>query len=639
MEDKAVILIVDDEVSVQRALKRELRHESAVVLVAGSAQEALQLLEESSVDVVISDLRMPGMNGIALLSEISERWPDVARVLLTGNADFPDVVRAINEGNISYFLEKPWSREQLLLIVRQFLAQTTLRNAQLRLSDQLAEKNEALANEIEVKNRLMAIMSHEIRTPLNGIHGVLQLLSDGVRDKSEASELIEAGLSSSSDLRKIVDDVLDYFRLGTEHAAVEDESFDPRRVISEVVSLMKPAASEKSLKLELEKPDALPVAGTGDPLRIRQVVTNLVSNAVRYTSTGSITIDCAGSSKDLLVVSVSDTGPGIPEEKLPLVFEEFRLLDDSHAREQGGTGLGLAICRRLVERMNGSLDVTSILGEGSCFRLTVPLGEAQEHTGSKDGNRVQASGRRVAIVDDHKVNLQLLTIMLERMGCEVLAYDGARPVLRDFRDEGFNKPDLLLTDITMPGMDGVELTRTLRSEALVETDFPIIALTAHNMAHEVEGFLSSGMSGHIAKPVQLDELREVIAGISSPSEVVPENVALESLVEEVGSDVMPVLIGSFLGDARARCDAIGIAGEGRDFESLARECHTLGSSAAQFGAYNLSVICREVERALKAEDNAFAIAMADKIDGAVVEGVTQVEAWLESASRHHATES
>ena len=377
------------------------------------------------------------------------------------------------------------------------------------------------------KSEFVATMSHELGTPLNGVIGMLQLLADTALDDAQRELLAEARRSADG-LHAISQDVLDFSRLEAGQLVLDARPLDLAALARESLDVAAPHARDKGLALRLELPDQPIPPVLADGARLRQVLQNLVGNAVKFTEQGSVTLAIeiapSGDSELNLRFAVRDTGPGIAADLQERLFEEFWQVDGSNARRHGGTGLGLAICRRLVDAMEGRIGVQSLPGEGSTFWFNVPFARAaaSPESGVTPLPRPVAAaspdfaGARVLVVEDTPVNQKITVRMLERLGCVVeLAVDGHHAVAR-FQAGRF---DLVLMDCQMPGMDGFEATRVIRGSEAGRTHVPIVALTANAQASDRERCLAAGMDDFVAKPLRAADLEQALARwLSAPGE-------------------------------------------------------------------------------------------------------------------------
>jgi signal transduction histidine kinase/ActR/RegA family two-component response regulator len=377
----------------------------------------------------------------------------------------------------------------------------------------LAETGEALeraraaaeaAN--EAKSVFLATMSHEIRTPLNGVLGMAQAMA---REPLPASqrERLDVIRQGGEILLALLNDILDLARIETGRLELEDGVVDVAALARSARATFAAQAAEKGVALDLEVATEAEGWWRGDPVRIRQILFNLVSNAVKFTAEGSVAIRLARG-PCALVATVSDTGPGIPPERLPPLFDRFVQVDASTTRRFGGSGLGLAICRELAELMGGGIAVESAPGRGSSFTLTLPLepGVQPAPAPPSDEGAPEAPGQlRVLAAEDNPMNQLVLKTLLEQVGVQVtFAGDGAQAV-EAWADGTW---DLILMDVQMPVMDGPAAARIIREmeQATDRARTPIVALTANAMAHQHAEYLAAGMDRVVAKPLQLAEL-------------------------------------------------------------------------------------------------------------------------------------
>jgi len=385
--------------------------------------------------------------------------------------------------------------------------------AQKDMERELTQAREEALAATEAKSRFLASVSHEIRTPLNGVLGNLQLLQEGHLDSSQ-EESVRAALGSGRLLMRLIDDILDLSKIESGTLDLTSEPVDLHDLLSQVTGLFVALADAKGLTLECTAPKARIV---GDPTRITQIMLNLAGNAVKYTAQGfvrvSLTLEqpLAGPPHSALVITVEDSGPGIPVSKRQSVFEPFTQLDAPVRTTFGGVGLGLNIVSRLVRAMDGELELHDRSGGGTTVTVRLPV-SVQPFTPSATGEAHPSYGRplRVLVVEDERVNQRMLVRALERRGhTAALAGDGLE-ALESLRAGTF---DLVLMDIQMPRMDGLEATRAIRRGVAGEAAraVPIVSLTAHAMTGDKERCLEAGVDIHLTKPVELSELDRVLA--------------------------------------------------------------------------------------------------------------------------------
>ncbi|MDG2528746.1 PAS domain S-box protein [Caulobacter endophyticus] len=355
-----------------------------------------------------------------------------------------------------------------------------------------AERAAQAAN--EAKAQFLANMSHEIRTPMNGVLGVIHLLKrQGL--SAEADHLLGEALACGRMLSTLLDDIIDFSRIEAGRLDVTPEPIDPADLVHSVARLLRAQAEHKGLALVVDAPDMGVVLA--DPTRLRQALFNLVGNAVKFTLSGSVSLRLRRGDVDRLVFEVSDTGVGIAAEAQARLFQRFQQADASTTRRFGGSGLGLAITRRLAQMMGGEVEFSSVEGEGSTFSLSINAPPVQTAPRDEAAGDKMLEGLKVLVVEDNPTNRMVARRILEMLGADVeTAEDGLSGVEAAMR--GF---DLILMDVQMPGVDGLEAARRIRALPGPIGATPIVALTANVLAHQRATYLAAGMNGVAAKPI------------------------------------------------------------------------------------------------------------------------------------------
>lgn len=427
-------------------------------------------------------------------------------------ASAADISQGLPEGTLS---SGPESIFQLL--ERSYIVRTTqLVNAanaslgvllqftditdQRRVEDALRHAKVMAEEANAAKSQFVAHVSHELRTPLNGVIGLAQLLNETNLDPVQHDYL--TGIRQCSEtLLGLVNDVLDLSRIEADAMPVAREPIQIDDLLNEVVGVHRHAAQSKGLRLS-GVVRGMPEYIEGDPLRLRQVLNNLIGNAVKFTENGSIevTVDCV-ESLDEFLIRVADTGIGIPKEMQQAVFEPFRQADDSTTRRFGGTGLGLPITRGLVKRMGGSISLTSREGVGTTMTVQLPLVPIHPPEPAKTEEPL-APGLRVLVAEDNEVNALVITSLLEGMGCRVHLQENGQAALDAYERGVF---DVVLLDIQMPLLDGFQVCRAIR-QRYPERATPIYALTANVLDEERQNAKAAGMNGFLTKPIRMNEL-------------------------------------------------------------------------------------------------------------------------------------
>lgn len=387
----------------------------------------------------------------------------------------------------------------MLNVVGAWITTEDARRAQEEALAQAEEGRRLAEAATESKSAFVAMISHELRTPISAIAAGAAELRREAPDRNaraNAQLIVDAGTM----MRALLDDLLDLAKLDAGRMEVEAIAFDPRRAVLDAVRLWKPQAKAKGLRLSLSGTRALPDWVVGDPTRLRQVLNNLFSNAIKFTRAGSVRLS-VGVAGDSVTLALADTGPGMTAEQLTRLFTPYDQLDAGVARKHGGSGLGLVISRELARLMGGELAASSAPGEGAVFTLTLTLPPAEPE--AADPVDFLGAPPRVLVVDDHAINRQAITLVLAQVGVTPATAASAEEGLERLAAEPF---DVVLMDVYMPDMDGREATRRLRAGSGPNRETPVIAITASATARDWEACIAAGMTGHVAKPIEPAQL-------------------------------------------------------------------------------------------------------------------------------------
>ncbi|MBP5099705.1 ATP-binding protein [Pseudomonas protegens] len=487
---------------------------------------------------------------------------------------------------------------------------------QRRTASLMHAKDEAEAANL-AKSRFLATMSHELRTPLNGILGMAELLRSaplGSQDRQRLQALHQAG----EGLLSILNEVLSFARLEEGESRPEVRDFSLRQLLEEVTTLLQPRAEANRTRLELHIDEQLAPRQQGAEQYLRQVLSNLLANAIRFTEDGWVRVEVqvlhSAAEGQRLRCCVRDNGIGIAASMREKIFERFVQASDEVTRRYGGTGLGLAICKHLLQQLDGRIGVDSELGQGSCFWFELVLGVGQEPLPSPQ-LQVPAQGLKILVVEDVALNREVASGLLQRDGHQVwLAQDG-ETALALCRQQAF---DLLLLDVHLPGISGVELCRDIRRRPGPNRQVRIFALTASVQPSVVRSYLQAGMQGILGKPLQLASLRQALAGqLQPPPLQAPQGLLDQGLLdthrsllgEQKLQDLLQILADAL--DQQQPLLADALAAE--DCTEVLHLAHRLAGSADSLGFCALARVLRELEEAAQQADRPALASLAARL--------------------------
>lgn len=515
------LLVVDDD-QIDRQRYARLLHRKAPhgyrLESASDGATGLALLQDATFDCVLLDYGLPDMTGLEFLIDAAAGSVlPFAVVLITGRGNEAIAVEAMKRGAQDYLVKEQVNENSLWRAVTQAILQKQLR---LRLDQSLRDLEQEVAireaTEIELraakvqadeanlaKTRFVAMVTHELRTPLNGVLGYAQLLRMEQGLSATQERRVDAMIEAGQHLRAMIEQVLDFASIETGHATFDPQSIAVAELCQRCLDVIAPVAAERMLTLRLTRAADTPTRIVLDPARLQQVLLNLLGNAVKFTASGEVELRLsAGSKPHGLRLEVVDTGHGIAEDKRGLLFQDFERLGAAASVE--GTGLGLALVSRIAARMGGAVGYAPNPAGGSIFWVDLPSAEPPTTgTALPVAAPAQSAGRTILLVDDLAMNRDVIGAFLRAGGYHVLLANGGEEAVSMVRD---GRVELVLMDVRMPGVDGLEATRRIRALSGAPASLPILALTAYSCRDQVARCLDAGMDGHVTKPVDHVEL-------------------------------------------------------------------------------------------------------------------------------------
>ena len=586
-----------------------------------------EVIGRNLAEAILGDNATPDLLELAVKSDT--RTEIVAR--RKSGEEFPAEISVTSSGE--------GEPQMTIVYLRDISQRKRHEEAMVRAKDQAVFSDRA-------KSKFLAFMSHEMRTPLNGILGVLDLLKTTQLDDRQERYVNVATFSSEALLHQ-VNDALDVTHIDTGSLALAPRPFRPADVIESVADSLEPLAREKGLLMSVDIPEDMRGEFIGDSARVGQILTNLIGNAVKFTSEGEISVSVTGStrqSETQFVIKVTDTGQGIPNSQLDSVFEDHVVLSDAEGRLNRGDGLGLPIARKIARAMGGEITVSSTEGKGSTFALNVPLTPVPQHQGegTSDVDALPANvldarlkgKKRILIVEDHPINRSVLSDMLQGLGHEVTEAESGEKGQELAGDRAF---DLIIMDISMPGMDGIQTTVEIRRSHGPNQQTPIFGLSAYADEENRNRAESVGMSGFFTKPIRLNILRHMLQDEEHNA------VGAEAQAVELDGDLVAELLDA-LGAEETLCKAKALFGEAQTVlgsldetepELVRERLHRLSGAASTFG---LRALVQRIDEAIEASHlgrDVSRTAMAEALERAQdrllesIQSYSEIEAWAE----------
>ncbi len=520
-EKKDKILVVDDMAINRELIKNVLEMEGSFSLVLVSdGKSAIRKAKTNYFDLILLDIMMPEMDGFEVC-RVLKSYPttkDIPIIFLTALNSPADIKKAFQYGAVDY-ISKPFSIEELTARVRLHISLKRTREELIKA------KREAEAA-AEAKAVFLANMSHELRTPMNGIIGMVDILKRTKLTDAQ-HEYLNIIESSGENLLTIINDILDLSKIEAGHMELESIPFSLYNEVRRVMNIMQIIADKKKLPIELHINEEVPPYVKGDPVRLKQIVINLVNNAIKFTEKGGITISVEKKSLEngrvQLLFKVIDMGIGISPEGQKKLFQSFSQVDKSTTSKYGGTGLGLMISKNLTQMMGGEIGVESVEGVGSTFWFTVSMEisdeesynkqHQEEDTSQEDKIRMQLK-LKILLAEDNKINQKVAMLNLNNMGYQVDIANNGKEAVEKFKNGDY---DIIFMDVQMPEMDGVEACKKIReieNNSDSTKKIPIIAMTANTSDDERKKYWEAGMDDYISKPFKRKELVEILKKIT-----------------------------------------------------------------------------------------------------------------------------
>jgi signal transduction histidine kinase len=503
------ILIVDDVAINIDLMKSILQENNYLIAAAKNGRSALAKTMSNVFDLILLDIVLPDIDGFEVCRQIKANSMngETPVIFLTAQRDEESLVKGFRLGAVDYVL-KPFSAEELR-------ARVELHISLKRAGEELKKARDIAEQAVKAKSMFLANMSHEIRTPLNGIVGMIDIMRQTNLDDQQREYLSIIDISSET-LLMIINDILDFSKIEAGQFSFEQISFNIRNEVDDVYKVLAYSAQQKNLELSIHIQNDVPETVQGDPFRLKQILINLINNAIKFTKKGFVRVSVSllrrSGKKDAIHFEVRDTGIGISSENQQKLFKSFSQADTSTTRNFGGSGLGLAISKRLVQMMGGDIGAESEEGHGSTFWFTVTLDKATLEPAVTEEVQSEFIARplNILLAEDNAINQKVSMININKLGHQVQLAGNGREAVEMFSRQTF---DLILMDVHMPGMDGLEATREIRNiekERKTDHPIPIIAMTATIYEEDIRNFYCWGMNDYLGKPFKSVDLAQVI---------------------------------------------------------------------------------------------------------------------------------
>jgi len=489
--DINVLFVEDDKENVKEFLPF-LEKYFINIDIAYNGKEGLEKTKNKFYDLIITDIVMPELDGISMIKTIKESNSKSRFVVITAYSDREFLISLIELG-INGYLIKPITFKQVARTIKKV-------TDEIYQERQLISQMEEIQKLAKIKSEFLANMSHEIRTPLNAILGLIKVMKD--EDDGKFKKYLDIIDSSGNTLLTIINDILDLSKIEAGKMNIEEVNFHSDELFY-AIELFEEKAEEKNIDYKIKfinVPDYL----IGDVHRIKQVITNLLSNAIKFTENNKKIEAKVEYQNNKLYVEVKDEGIGIPKEKLETIFDAFSQADTSTTRQYGGTGLGLTISHKLIHLLGGELKVESEVGKGSKFYFEIPLNIGRIEAEAISDKYINDKNVTILLAEDNKANQMFMKIIFKKLNINYEIANNGEEVVMFYHK---NKFDLILMDINMPIMSGIEATKVIRRQ---DKNIPIIALTAAILEGEKEEYKRIGMNDTLEKPLDIKKLKKVL---------------------------------------------------------------------------------------------------------------------------------
>ncbi len=506
MTPKTHILIVDDVPENLKIVALMLKASNYELALALNGPTALKILDENKIDLVLLDVMMPEMDGFEVCKRIKENFQtkDIPVIFLTAKTEIEDIVKGFKLGGADY-ISKPFKKDELLIRVQNHVKLAATKKKLILSNQELIKAKEKAEHAEKAQFEFLSTMSHEIRTPLNAVVGLTNILLLEEPKQSQI-EYLSTLKFSSQNLLNIINDILDYNKLAINKVFLEQIDFNIFDIIKGMHYAMESLAKEKQIELKYSVDPNIPEIIVGDSTRLLQIINNLISNSIKFTKKGIVSIDVLKIFETDRFVKlkfiIKDTGIGIPKDKLNTIFEEFTQASSNTTREYGGTGLGLPIAKKLLKIMGSDIHLESELGKGSAFSFDLQFVIGEKRSVENRDVVVEfddsLKGKKILLVEDNKINQMVTKKFLKEWECETKIAENGQIAYEMIFQENF---DAVLMDLHMPVMDGYESTRIIRNQKDERFQkLPIIALSASALGEIEIKTKKFGMDDFLTKP-------------------------------------------------------------------------------------------------------------------------------------------